>query len=145
MRVSGSRRLPVPLLEGFDYITDSANWPEFWPGLVRVEPGSRWTGAGDVTRIVVRLVGREVPIEMTLQRIERPGFVEYTSRQPGLPDARHERHFGEDDGALRFRIVIELEPRGLYDRTLVRAALARTVRRTLANLDGAFRDRQAVR
>jgi uncharacterized protein YndB with AHSA1/START domain len=134
----------VPVRDGFDYITDPASWPEFWPGLVRVEPGSSWSEPGDVTRIVVRLVGREVPIEMTLRRVEPPGLVEYTSRQPGLPDARHERHFGEEDGVLHFRIVIELEPRGLYDRTVVRAALARTVRRTLANLDAAFRDRQAV-
>jgi uncharacterized protein YndB with AHSA1/START domain len=134
----------VPVRDGFDYITDPASWPEFWPGLVRVEPGSSWSEPGDVTRIVVRLVGREVPIEMTLRRVEPPGLVEYTSRQPGLPDARHERHFGEEDEVLHFRIVIELEPRGLYDRTVVRAALARTVRRTLANLDAAFRDRQAV-
>jgi uncharacterized protein YndB with AHSA1/START domain len=139
MRVRAERDLAVPVREGFDYITEPANWPEYWPGFVRLEAGSRWAEPGDVARIVIRLLGREVPIEMTLRRREPPHLVEYTSRQPDLPDARHERHFADADGALRFRIVIELEPRGLYDRVVVRAALVRTARRTLANLDAAFR------
>jgi uncharacterized protein YndB with AHSA1/START domain len=144
MRVEASRRLPVSVRDGFDYITDQANWPEYWPGLVRIEPGSRWSAPGDVTRIVVRLFGREVPLEMTLRRLEPPRLVEYTSTQPGMPDARHERRFEDADGALQFRIAIECEPRGLYDRIVLRAGLARAVRRTLANLDAVFRGRRAV-
>jgi hypothetical protein len=72
-------------------------------------------------------------------------LVEHTSTRPGMPDARHERSFEDADGALHFRIAIELEPRGAYDRVVVRWGLVRAVRRTLANLDAAFRDRQAVR
>jgi hypothetical protein len=33
---------------------------------------------------------------------------------------------------------VELEPRGLYDRTMVRRGIARALRRTLANLDAVF-------
>jgi uncharacterized protein YndB with AHSA1/START domain len=144
MRIEAERRLPVPAREGFDYIVDQANWPRYWPGLVRIEPGSRWNGPGDVTRIVVRLLGREVPLEMTLRRFEPPLLVEYTSTQPGMPDARHERRFEDAGGALRYRIAVELEPRGLYDRVVVRWAVARVLRRTLANLDSVFRERQSV-
>ena len=81
---------------------------------------------------------------MALRRFEPPRFVEYTSTQPGIPDARHERHF-EDAGGLHYRIVIELEPRGLYDRVVVRWGIARGMRKTIANLDTALRDRQSVR
>jgi uncharacterized protein YndB with AHSA1/START domain len=138
MRLEVERRFAVPVREGFDYITDQRNWPEYWPGFVRVEPGSRWSDPGDVTRIVVRLLGRSVPLEMTLRRFEPPRLVEYTSTQPGMPDARHERVFEDVDGRLRYRIAVELEPRGLYDRVVVRRAIARALRKTLANLDAVF-------
>jgi uncharacterized protein YndB with AHSA1/START domain len=144
MRIEASRRYPVSVREGFTFITDQANWPRYWPGLVRIEPGSRWSQPGDVTRLVVRLLGRDVPLEMTLRRFEAPRLVEYTSTQPGLPDARHERRFEDAGGSLHYRIAIELEPRGVYDRIVGRWGLARALRRTLANLDIAFRDRQSV-
>ena len=38
IRVEAGRRLPVPLRDGFDYITDPANWPEYWPRLITVDP-----------------------------------------------------------------------------------------------------------
>jgi uncharacterized protein YndB with AHSA1/START domain len=138
VRVEAEHRFPVPARAGFDYITDQANWPEYWPGLVRIEPGSRWGEPGDVTRIVVRLLGREVPLEMTLRRFEPPGYVEYTSTQPGMPDARHERHFEDAGGELHYRIAVEYEPRGLYDRLVVRRGIARALRKTIANLDEVF-------
>jgi uncharacterized protein YndB with AHSA1/START domain len=145
MRVEAERRFAVPVREGFDYITDQRNWPEYWPGFVRIEPGSRWSEPGDVTRMAVRVLGREMPLEMTLRRLDPARLVEYTSTQPGAADARHERHFEDVDGGLRFRIAIELELRSLYERVVVRRAVARLVRRTLANLDAVFRERQLVR
>ncbi len=138
MRLEAERRFAVPVREGFDYITDQRNWPEYWPGFVRIEPGSRWSEPGDVTRMVVRIVGRAVPLEMTLRRVEPPRLVEYTSTQPGMPDARHERVFDDVDGRLQYRIAVELEPRGLYDRIVVRRGIARALQRTLANLEAVF-------
>jgi uncharacterized protein YndB with AHSA1/START domain len=138
MRLEVERRFPVGVREGFDYIVDQANWPEYWPGLVRIEPGARWGEPGDVTRIVVRSLRRELPMEMTLRRYEPYRLVEYTSSQPGLPDLRHERHFEDAGGELHYRIAVEFEPRGLYDRILVRRAIGRALKTTVANLDRAF-------
>lgn len=136
------RRFAVPLRDGFDYITDLRNWPEYWPGLVRVEDGSRWREPGDRARLVLRLLGRPVELEMTLRRFEPYRLVEYTSVQHGLPDARHERHFVDADGGFHYRLVVELArrpgPRGLFDATLVRSATQRAMRRTLANLEERF-------
>jgi hypothetical protein len=39
IQVAVDHRFAVPLREGFDYITDPANWPKYWPGLVAIEPG----------------------------------------------------------------------------------------------------------
>jgi hypothetical protein len=100
VRLEVERRFPVGVREGFDYIVDQANWLEYWPGLVRIEPGARWGEPGDVTRIVVRSLRRELPMEMTLRRFD--------------------------------------EPRGLYDRILVRRAVGRALNTTVANLDRAF-------
>ena len=111
IRVELAHRFEVGLREGFDYITDLRNWPEYWPDLVRVEPGSRWSEPGDHARLVLRLLGRETEMAMTLGRIEPYRLVEYTSTQGDLPKVRHERHFADDgSGGLDYRLVVEYAP-----------------------------------
>jgi hypothetical protein len=138
IRIEARQHFPVSLRYGFDYITAVSNWPEYWPRLVRVAPESRWRAPGDRARLVLRLLGRAVELEMTLRRLEPYLLVEYTSLQRGLPEARHERHFAEADGGFDYRLVVELERRsgwrGLFDQALVRPATERAVRETLANL-----------
>jgi uncharacterized protein YndB with AHSA1/START domain len=148
-RIEAEHRFDVPLQAGFDYITDPERWPEYWPGLVRVEPETQWREPGDVARIVLRLLGRAVPLEMTLGRVEPYRLVEYTSVQPGLPAVRHARHFAEAGAGFHYRIDVEYEPRrglrGPYDRVLVRWAIERAIRRTIANLEATLGSRQLVR
>jgi hypothetical protein len=143
-RIEVDTRFDVSVQEGFDFITDMGNWPRYWPGLVRIEPDSRWREPGDRARLVLRLLGREVALEMTLRQFVRYRLVEYTSVQRGLPDAHHERHFEEADGRLAYRIVVSYEPRagwrGLLDRVVVRRAIERAMRQTIANLESCFRD-----
>ena len=113
VRVEARHRFGVGLGDGFDYITNIDNWAEYWPGLVRVEPGSRWKSPGDEARLVLRLLGRQTEMTMTLGRIVPYQLVEYTSTQRGLPDAHHERHFADDGaGRLDYRVVVEYSPRG---------------------------------
>lgn len=137
-----SRRFAFPLHDGYDYITDVARWPEYWPGLIRVAPGSRWAQPGDRARLTMKLLGRPTQLEMTLSRIEPYRLIEYTSLQPGLPAARHERHFTEASEGFDYRIVIELEPRGGlrggFDRLAVGRAVERAGRRTVENLEQRF-------
>jgi hypothetical protein len=139
IRIEGEQRLPVSVHDGFDYITDPINWPEYWPRLVRVASARRWREPGDRARLVLRMLHREVELEMTLVRIEPYRLVEYTSEQRGLPAARHWRHFDQADNDLAYRIVVEYQPRtgwrSLFDRLLVRPAVERTLRETLANLE----------
>ena len=142
MRVEREHRFDVPLEAGFKYVTTIANWPSYWPGIVRVEPGSTWAAPGDQARIVVELLGRQVELRMTLRRFEPNRLVEYDSAQNGLPDARHERHFEPDGSGFRYRLAVEYEPRaglkGLCARFLVRRGVERALRRTIANLDQAL-------
>jgi uncharacterized protein YndB with AHSA1/START domain len=137
-----SRRLPVSLRDGFDYITDPANWVGYWPRLVRIASVERWQEPGDRARVVLRLLRREVELELKLVRIEPYRLVEYTSEQRGLPRARHWRHFDEADGELAYRIAVEYQPRAgwrsLYDRLVVRRAIERSLRETMANLEQRF-------
>jgi Polyketide cyclase / dehydrase and lipid transport len=143
-RIEVATRFDVSLREGFDYITDMGNWPHYWPGLVRIEPNSRWHEPGDQARLVLRLLGRPVELEMTLRQFVPYRLVEYTSVQRGLPDAHHERHFEEADGGLGYRIVVSYEPRpgwrGVLDRVVVRRAIDRAVRETVGNLEACFRN-----
>ena len=139
VRVEDTHRYEVPVEQGFGFITSTANWPSFWPSFVRLEPGSRWGAVGDTARLVTRLLGRERELEMTITGFEPNRLVTYTSRQPGLPDARHERHFEPDGGGFVYRLVVEYEPRGgvagLYDRTLLAGGIRRAFRSTFASLE----------
>jgi Polyketide cyclase / dehydrase and lipid transport len=128
MRIEASHYFDVPVERGFAFITDTTNWSTFWPGFVRIVEGSRWTASGDTARLVTRLMGREGELALLLTVYEPNRLVTYTSTQPGLPLAHHERHFEADGGGFRYRLVVEYEPRsgpvGLFDRRL----LARGVR-----------------
>jgi hypothetical protein len=121
------------------------NWPTFWPGYVRLEEGSRWGAAGDTARLVTRLLGRERELTMTVTTFEPNRLVTHTSTQPGLPDARHERHFEAEDGGFRYRLVVEYEPRsglaGVVDRTLLPRGIRRAFRQTFAALEEALSPR----
>ena len=140
MRLEVTHRFAIPLRDGFDYIAEPRNWPEYWPGLIRVQPGSRWRAPGDRARVAMRLLGRIVELEMTLRTFDPYRLIEYTSVQRGLPDARHERHFSAVGDGFQCRLAVEFEPRagllGALDRKLVRRAVERALQRPIANLDG---------
>ena len=142
IRVEVRRRFPVSLEQGYDYITDLGNWPAYWPRLVRIDPRSRWAAVGDRAWLVLRLLGRDVELEMTLGRVERYRLIEYTTVQRGLPDARHERQFAPDGDGFEYRAAVEFSPRagltGVADRLLVKRAIGRALRETVANLEARF-------
>jgi hypothetical protein len=142
-RVEAAHRYDVPVERGFAFITDTANWSTFWPGYVRLEEGSRWGATGDTARLVTRLLGRDRELTMTITTFEPDRFVAYTSAQPGLPDAYHERHFEPDGAGFIYRLVVEYEPRrgfaGVFDRILVARAIRRAFERTFAALERELR------
>jgi hypothetical protein len=138
-RVEAAHRYDVPVERGFAFITDTANWLKFWPGYVRLVEGSRWGASGDTARLVTRLLGHERELTMTIRAFKPRRLVAYTSTQPGLPDAYHERHFEPDGDGFIYRLVVEYEPRGairgLFDRTLLRRAILRAFERTFVALE----------
>ncbi|HEY7621115.1 MAG TPA: SRPBCC family protein [Solirubrobacteraceae bacterium] len=141
--IEEQRRLPVSLQEGYDYITDPANWPEYWPRLVRVNSAIRWREPGDRASVTLRMLGRDVTLDMTLVQIDPYRVIEYTSEQRGLPSVRHRRRFEAAGEQLAYGIEVEYEPRpgwrGLLDRHLVRRAIERATHETITNLDQRFR------
>ena len=142
IRVEAAHRFDVPVERGFAFITATANWSKFWPGYVRLEDGSQWGARGDTAHLVTRLLGRQRRLTMTLTAFEPSRLVAYTSTQPGLPNASHERHFEPDAGGFVYRLVVEYEPRGgvagLFDRLLLPRVVARALQHTLAALDREF-------
>ena len=128
-RVEAAHRYGVSVEDGFAFVTNTANWPKFWPGFVRLEDDSRWGASGDTARLVTRLFGRERELTMTITAFEPNRLVTYTSTQPGLPDAYHERHFEPDAEGFVYRLVVEYEPRGGIAGVLDRVLLGRGVRR----------------
>lgn len=146
-RVEASRRYDVPVDRGFAFITNTANWSKFWPGYVRLEEGARWGATGDTARLVTKLFGRERELAMTITAFEPGRLVTYTSTQPGLPDASHERHFEPDGDGFVYRLVVEYEPRGgiagLSDRILLARGIRRAFERTFAALERELASSQA--
>jgi hypothetical protein len=76
---------------------------------------------------------------MTIRTFEPNRRVTYTSTQPGLPDAYHERHFEPDGDGFVYRLLVAYKPRGgiagLFDSTLVARAIRRALERTLAAVE----------
>ena len=128
-RVEAVHRYGVAVERGFAFITDTANWSMYWPGYVRLEEGSSWGAVGDTAWLTTRLLGRERELTMTITRFDPDRLVTYTSTQPGLPDARHERGFEPDGEGVVYRLVVEYEPRGGITGLFVRLLLARGIRR----------------
>ena len=138
-RVEAAHRYDVAVERGFAFITDTANWSTYWPGFVRLDNGSSWGAVGDTARLTTRLLGRERELTMTITAFEPNRLVTYTSTQPGLPDARHERHFEPDAEGFVYRLVVEYEPRGgiagLFDRVLLDRGLRRAFQSTFDALE----------
>jgi uncharacterized protein YndB with AHSA1/START domain len=142
VRVEASRRFDVSVERGFAFITDTANWSKFWPGYVRLQAGSRWGAGGDTARLVTRLLGRERELTMRITTFDLNRLVAYTSTQPGLPDAYHERHFASDGDRFVYGLAVEYEPRrgtaGLFDRILLKRGIRRAFERTFDALEREF-------
>lgn len=142
IRVERERHFATTVETGFAFITDMATWPRYWPGFVALERGSRWSDPGDSARIVMRLLGRNVELDMTLRLFEENRLVEYDSSQRGMPVVHHERHFLPAEGGFLYRLVVEYEPRpglrGLYDRVLLSRGIERALRNTITNLEAAL-------
>jgi Polyketide cyclase / dehydrase and lipid transport len=141
-RVEAAWHYDVAVEHGFAFITNTANWSKFWPGYVRLEEGSSWEAPGDSARLTTRLLGRERELTMTITAFEPNRLVTYTSTQPGLPDASHERHFEPDGEGFVYRLVVEYEPRGriagLFDRLLLSRGIRRAFQSTFVALDREF-------
>ena len=142
-RIEAAHRFDVPVERGFAFVTDTLNWPRFWPGYVRLEDGSRWRAVGDTARLVTRLLGRERLLTMRITAFEPNQLVTYTSTQPGLPDASHERRFDAAGGGFVYGLVVEYEPRpglrGVFDRVLLPRGIRRAFESTFAALEEELR------
>ena len=144
IRVELSRTFPIPVSDAFAFITAPSNWKAFFPHFVRLHDPARakWDAPGDKVTVAIRILGRTVDVNMTLEEIQRDKRVVYVSRQHGLPDARHERRFTVASEGFDFGLIVAFDPRsglaGLYDHFLVKPAIARALRTTVENLDSVF-------
>jgi hypothetical protein len=149
VRIEVSHTFPVSVAEAFAFITDMKNWPGYWPDFIRIENANeaRWSSPGDKATIVIKLLNRERALNMDLKEFVKDTRVSYVSRQQGLPDVRHERHFKAVPLGCEYRIVVEYEPRrgvaGLLDRSLVKRSVERAMRKTIWNLETVLRGRGA--
>jgi len=145
VRIEVIHTFDVSVAEAFAYITDTKNWPEYWPGFVRIETAAAasWSTAGDKTTVVITLLNRERALNMELESFRKDARVTYVSRQRGLPDVRHERHFEAARDGCRYRLIVEYEPRrgfaGLFDKIILRRSAEQALRKTVHNLDRIFK------
>jgi polyketide cyclase/dehydrase/lipid transport protein len=149
VRIEVSHTFPVSIAEAFAYITDMENWPEYWPDFIRIEnpAAARWSSPGDKATVVIKLLNRERALNMELEEFQKHARVTYVSRQRGLPDVRHERHFKAAPAGCEYRLVVEYQPRqgiaGLFDRLVVKRSVEQAMRKTVHNLDRVLQQRRA--
>jgi hypothetical protein len=140
--------LPVSVQDGFNFITNVANWPSYWPHLLDIpdEERTSWSKRGDTARVVLEIRGRPVELKMDLEQFEPDALVTYRSTQEGLPAFHHERHFRDKDGSLEYTLVISFQPRsglrGIVDRLFVARTVQGSLIETADNLERIFRERR---
>jgi hypothetical protein len=150
LRIEVIHTFDVSVTEAFAYITDTKNWPKYWPGFIRIEKAAaaRWSTSGDTATVVIKLLNRERALNMELQSFRKDACVTYVSRQRGLPDVRHERYFEASRDGCEYRLIVEYEPRkgfvGLFDRMLVRRSVEQALRKTVQNLERLFESKCAA-
>lgn len=138
------RAFPVPVSQAFAYITDMSNWAAYWPDFVRIHDpaNAQWGQPGDTVTVVLKLLNRERGLNMRLEKFQKDTLVTYSSRQRGLPDAWHERHFHATTDGFEYRLVVAYEPRkglsGFFDRIVFKRAVVGALHKTIANLDRVF-------
>jgi hypothetical protein len=148
VRIELRYTIPVSVAEAFAYITDIKNWPEYWPDFIRIENrnAASWSKPRDQVTVVIKLLNRERALNMELKEFQKDARVAYISSQQGLPDVRHVRYFEAVPFGCEYRLVVEYEPRsgftGLFDRFVVKRSVERAIRKTIQNLDRAFRQRR---
>jgi hypothetical protein len=98
IRIEVERRFDVSVRDGFDYITELANWPAYWPRFVRLDPASRWRDRGDRARLTLRMLGRDIELDST-------NFPTIGSRGTGAPRSRAARASGGRSPQIQRRVV----------------------------------------
>jgi hypothetical protein len=70
IHVEAVNTFPGSASEVFGYITDLANWAEYWPGFVRIEDeqNARWGQPGDKLTLVFELLNRDRTLHMELEQ-----------------------------------------------------------------------------
>jgi hypothetical protein len=145
IRIERTHTFSIPVSKAFAYITDTSNWGAYWPDFVRIhDPAqAKWSQPGDTVTIVLRLLNRERDLKMRLEKFQKDVVVTYVSRQQGLPDVWHERHFNPTQDGFEYRLVVAYEPRkglsGIFDRILLKRAVAKALHKTMENLDRVFK------
>lgn len=145
IHIERKHAFPVPVSKAFAYITDMNNWAAYWPDFVRIHDlsNAQWGQPGDTITIVLKFLNRERALKMMLEKFQKDTLVAYRSRQQGLPDAWHERHFHATPDGFEYRLVVAYEPRkGLsvfFDRTVFKRAVAGALHKTIKNLERVFR------
>jgi hypothetical protein len=144
IRIEMSRAFPVSVNDAFRYITELKNWNIYWPGFVRIidSTSARWREPDDNIVLVIRLLGRDVELFMTLTDFQQDSHVLYRSSQRGFPDAQHERRWITTSDGCEYQIIVSFEPRrdlrGIFDRLVLQQSVWRMALQTLKNLDTIF-------
>lgn len=141
VRIKIDHAFPVSVDKAFSYITDIDNWSQYWPDFIRLEEHGdiKWGARGAQLLVVIHLLNRETGLNIELHSFVKDRLVKYVSRQKGLPEIWHERHFMQTSKGSGFRLIMEYQPRrglaGLFDRILLRYSIKKAIRKTLNNLD----------
>jgi len=135
--IGASVRVPVRPERLYEVVLDVRSFPEWAPGVRRVEVIERPGEAGMVSEWEVSFLGMSQTVSSVLEEAERPGFLRWNYGGPveGWGECRIQAHAG---GALaEFRTsLLPLDPRleGLMQTSLVRNAASSQLRRSLGRL-----------
>jgi hypothetical protein len=147
VRIELTKRFPIPLREGFDFLREVGHWPSWYAGITQIleaPPGGSWGEPGDTISFHYKVLGRLLDGKVVMKEMREYELVRSVASIAGLPQVHQEyRYTAADDGSFLLTVVLETEEVSTFlgrvvDRMMLPGIMERDLKRTMENLQDTF-------
>ncbi len=147
VRIELTETFPVPLREGFEFLSQVDHWPNWHSGVTEIREAPKcgvWGKPGDTVLFCAKVLGRSLAGTVVMKEMRKYDLVRSVVTMLGLPEVHQEyRYTAADDDSFLLTVTLETEETTdffgqVVDRTLLPRIMERDLRRTMVNLQDIF-------
>ncbi len=159
LRIELADTFPVPLEEGFNFLSDVDHWPYWHPGMIKIlgwrrqtvwsvlrraPSGGAWLEPGDTVFFTYKVLGHRSTGTAVLKEIRKHEVMRSVVNIDGLPEMRQEFSFSAvGEGSFQLKVVLESDgitdvDGTVADPTLFPHIMSVELEAMMANLEDVF-------